>query len=93
MESKKNLQEEFEVQAKKYCSKITRVETLIEKSEEKITKIDVFNLKFKKFLNKLKEVPMDKYKLIQMVISKVYINSPPVDNEFDITIVYKLEES
>ena len=53
----------------------------------------VFNLKFKKFLNKLKEIPMDKYKLIQMVISKVYINSPPVDNEFDITIVYKFEES
>ena len=86
-------QEEFEVQAKKYCSKITKVETLIEKSDEKIVKIDVFNLKFKKFLNKLKEIPMDKYKLIQMVISKVYINSPPVDNEFDITIVYKLEES
>ena len=86
-------QEEFEVQAKKYCSKITKVETLIEKSEEQMAKIDVFNLKFKKFLNKLKEIPMDKYKLIQMVISKVYINSPPVDNEFDIKIVYKLEES
>lgn len=85
-------QEEFEAQAKKYCSKITRVETLIEKTEEQNAKIDVFNLKFKKFLNKLKEVPMDKYKLIQMVISKVYINSPPVDNEFDITIVYKFEE-
>ena len=85
-------QEEFELQAKKYCSKITRVETLIEKTDEQMAKIDVFNLKFKKFLNKLKEVPMDKYKLIQMVISKVYINSPPVDNEFDITIVYKFEE-
>ena len=66
---------------------------LIEKSEEKIAKIDVFNLKLKKFLNKLKEVPMNKYELIQMVISKVYINSPTVDNEFDITIIYKLEES
>ena len=85
-------QDEFEVEAKKYCSKITRVENLIEQSEEQTAKIDIFNLKFKKFLEKLKEIPMDKYKLIQMVISKVYINSPPVDNEFDITIVYKIEE-
>ena len=85
-------QDEFEIAAKKYCSKITKVENLIEQSEEQTAKIDIFNLKFKKFLEKLKEIPMDKYKLIQMVISKVYINSPPVDNEFDITIVYKIEE-
>ena len=85
-------QEEFEIEAKKYCSKITSVEMLIEKSEDQMAKIHVFNLKFKKFLDKLKEIPMDKYKLIQMVISKVYINSPPIDNELDITIVYKIEE-
>ena len=85
-------QEEFEVEAKKYCSKITRLESLIERSEEQIAKIDVFNLRFKKFLENLKEIPMDKYKLIQMVISKVYINRPPISDEFDITIVYKIEE-
>ena len=83
---------EIEIEAKKYCSKITKVENLMEQSEEQTAKIDIFNLRFKKFLEKLKEIPMDKYKLIQMVISKVYINSPPVDNEFDITIVYKIEE-
>lgn len=85
-------QGEFEKEAKKYCSKITKVENLMEQAEEETAKIDIFNLKFKKFLEKLKEIPMDRYKLIQMVISKVYINSPPVDNEFDITIVYKIEE-
>jgi hypothetical protein len=35
---------------------------------------------------------MDKYKLIQMVISKVYISPPEVDGEFNITIKYKIEE-
>ena len=85
-------QEEFETEAKKYSSKIKKVEKLLEGTEEQMAKIDVFNLTFKKFLDKLKEIPMYKYKLIQMVISKVYINSPPVDNEFDITIVYKFEE-
>ena len=85
-------QEEFETEAKKYSSKIKKVEKLLEGTDEQMAKIDVFNLTFKKFLDKLKEIPMYKYKLIQMVISKVYINSPPVDNEFDITIVYKFEE-
>ena len=85
-------EEKFQVEAKRFCSKIQRIEHLIEHSEEQIAKIDIFNLRFKKFMEKLKEVPMDKYTLIQTVISKVYINSPPVDNEFDITIVYKIEE-
>jgi hypothetical protein len=35
---------------------------------------------------------MDRYKLIQTVISKVYINPLETENEFDITIVYKIEQ-
>ena len=82
----------FEIEAKKYSSKIQKVEELIEGADEQMAKIDVFNLKFKKFVDKLKEVPMDKYEIIQSVISKVYVKPLDVENEFDIIIVYKLEE-
>ena len=82
----------FENEAKKYSSKIKKVEELLEGADEQMAKIDVFNLKFKKFIDKLKEVPMDRYEIIQTVISKVYINPLDAENEFDITIVYKIEE-
>ena len=82
----------FEIEAKKYSSKIQKVEELLEGADEQMAKIDVFNLKFKKFVDKLKEVPMDKYEIIQSVISKVYVKPLDVENEFDIIIVYKLEE-
>jgi hypothetical protein len=82
----------FETEAKKYSSKIKKVEQLLENTDEQIAKIDVFNLKFKKFIGKLKDVPMDTYKLIQMVISKVYISPLESENEFDIAIVYKIEQ-
>ena len=76
---------------KAFLACVDRIECMVLKMLMILIDI-VFNLKFKKFLNKLKEIPIYKYKLIQIVISKVYINSPPVDNEFDITIVYKFEE-
>ena len=82
----------FEIEAKKYSSKIKKVEDLLEHADEQVAKIDVFNLRFKKFIDKLKEVPMDRYELIQMLISKVYIIPQERENEFDITIVYKMEE-
>jgi len=82
----------FENEAKKYSSKIKKVEELLEGADEQMAKIDVFNLKFKKFIDKLKEVPVDRYEIIQTVISKVYINPLDAENEFDITIVYKIEE-
>ena len=82
----------FEAEGKKYSSKITKIEDLLEHTDEQQAKLDLFDLKFKKFIDSLREIPMDKYKLIQMVISKVYISPPEVDGEFNITIKYKIEE-
>jgi hypothetical protein len=82
----------FETEAKKYTSKISKVEQLLEGADEQMAKIDDFNLKFKNLIDKLKEVPMDKYEIIHSVISKVYISPLKLKDEFDITIVYKLEE-
>ena len=65
---------------------------MLEHADEQQAKIDLLDLKFKKFIDSLREIPMDKYKLIQMVISKVYISPPEVDGEVNITIKYKIEE-
>lgn len=72
--------------------RIAEIENLISEMNEAEIKLELFDLKFKKFLSQLKSAPRDKLTLIQTVISKVYINRIINKKELDLTIIYKIEE-
>ncbi len=72
--------------------KIREIEERITAAREIESKLHVFDIKFKKFLQRLKNAPKDKISLIKSVVSKVYINTISENHEYDISVVYKIEE-
>lgn len=90
--SGKIIEEVFKSKSKILTTKIAEIENHITEASEVESRIHLFDLTFKKFLNRLKTVPMDKISLIKAVISKVYINKIVNKKELDLSIVYKIEE-
>lgn len=72
--------------------RIAEIEALISEENEVESRLHLYDLRFKKFINQLKSSPRDKLSLIQSVISKVYINKVANKEELDLTIIYKIEE-
>ena len=72
--------------------RIREIEQRITVAGEMESKLHVFDIKFKKFLQRLKNAPTDKISLIESVVSKVYINSISENHEYDISVIYKIEE-
>ena len=90
--SGKIIEEVFKKKGNIFKAKISEIEACIAEENEVESRLHLFDLRFKKFLNQLKSSPRDKLSLIQSVISKVYINKIVSKEELDLTIVYKIEE-
>lgn len=90
--SGKIIEDVYKKKGKVLKEKIAEIEALIEEENEVESRIHLYDLKFKKFINQLKSFPRDKLSLIQSVISKVYINKVVNKEELDLTIIYKIEE-
>lgn len=82
---------DFERKSKNIIKQINECEELLNSSKEKQSEITLFNIRFGKFLESIKETPKDTIELIKLVVKCVYINKKPINNKFDITIVYKFE--
>ncbi len=70
---------------------IKDLERRIEKTSIDESKLAMFEIKFKRFIDSMEKLPIDRLELIRTVISKVYINKV-TDKNFDITILYKFDE-
>jgi len=81
----------FESKSKLLLMKIKELEIQLESQADAQARISLFELKFKKFIENLKNKPSGKFDLIRFVISKVYINSVSSE-DVDMTIIYKFEE-
>lgn len=86
-------EEIFENKSKTLLLKIKELEMQKETCADIQSKLAIFEVKFQKFLEEIKNEPKDMIELIKFVISKVYINSIDKDKNVDITIVYKFEET
>lgn len=78
-------------ESKRLKDKICTIEEQLSNISDLEAKIKVFDLKFKKFLHKIKKTPMDKFALIRGIVSKVYIELIN-KKEYNLTVVYKIEE-
>lgn len=81
----------YQKELKKLRDKITELESRLSDANNIAAKLKVYDLKFKKFLHKLKTVPMDKLSLIRAVVSRVQICKVGA-NECNLTVVYKIED-
>lgn len=84
-------EEMYENKSKVLLLKIKELELQLERLSETQAKIALFDVKFKKFIEDLKNTPKEKFDLIRFAISKVYINNVSKNN-IDMTILYKFEE-
>ena len=84
-------EEMYENKSKVLLLKIKELELQLDRLSETQAKIALFDVKFKKFVEDLKNTPKEKFDLIRFAISKVYINNVSKNN-IDMTILYKFEE-
>ena len=83
---------DFHRQSQKLQCNIKEIELKLEDSNDYETKLCIFQSKFQKFLSKLETISVDKFEIIRMAVSKIYINKVEPDRKFDISIVYKFED-
>ena len=72
--------------------KIKEQEVLLNSEMDIKSKLSLFDIRFEKFIESLKKLPVDKFQLIRLAVKKVYMNTMPTKTNIDITIVYKFEE-
>ena len=90
--SQKIAENVFEKKSKSMTSQIKDLENKLNSCSEMEDKISLFNIRFDRFLDSLNDIPQKMFDVIRLVISKVYVNKKPINNQYDITIVYKFEE-
>ena len=85
------------ISSDKYAKKSAEFASLISQAEDKITKYNtlnanakLFELRYKKFLVDIQDLPKDKKEIIRKAVSKVFIESV-CDHEYHITIKYKFD--
>lgn len=72
--------------------KIKEQEVMLNSEMDIKSKLSLFDIRFEKFIENLKVLPVDKFQLIRLAVKKIYINTIPTKTNIDITIVYKFEE-
>ena len=82
----------FEKKSSELQQKVKMLEKKINSCDNAIERLKIFELKLKKLIVELKEMPKNQLDIIRAVISKVYVNHITNPKEFDITIVYRFEE-
>jgi len=85
-------EEVYEKRSKQLLMSIKETEIDIERCVDNKSKIELFEIRFKKFLESIKDMSKDMFEVIKQVISKIYINEVKDQTTFDITIIYKFEE-
>ncbi len=80
----------FEKESDKMLVTMKEVENSIENYSNIESDVEIFKIKFAKFLNTLSKLPIDKKELIRMVVGRVYIDNIDGKN-LNITIRYKFE--
>ncbi len=89
---KKIPEQVFATKAEQLKNKIKRSEYSINNYGDIQTRLSLYEIKFKKFLEGLKDKPENCLEVIRAAIEKVYIDEVTDKNNFKITIVYKFEE-
>ena len=83
----------FEKKSLDLQRKIKDLEEQLNNCDEAIERLRLFEIRFSRFINELKDEPQHELDIIRQVIAKVYINKIVNPNVFDITIVYKFEDN
>lgn len=83
---------DFENKSIQLKNKISELEQQINKCDFMLGKVKLFEIKFKRFINNMKNLPNNDLDIIRCLISKVVVNKIYSPFKFDITIVYKFEE-
>lgn len=83
---------DYNKRSQKLQCDIKETELKLEDSNDYETKLSIFQIRFQKFLSKIENIPVDKFEIIRMAVSKVYINKVAPNKKFDISIVYKFED-
>ena len=88
---KKIPEQAFNAKAEQLKSKIKSCEGNIENFGEIQTRLSLYEINFKKFIESLKATTENSFGIIRAAIEKVYIEEVTDKNNFRITIVYKFE--
>ena len=82
----------FAVKAEQLKNRINRTEYNINNLGDIQTRLSLFEIRFKRFLESLKDRPQKRLEIIRTAIEKVYIEEVTDKYNFRITIVYKFED-
>ncbi len=82
----------FDKKSQELVAKIKDVEQQLNEFNEYEAQVVIYERKFMRFLESIKNTPEDEVDLIKMVISKVLLSKPKGQKEIDMTIIYKFEE-
>ena len=82
----------FEKKSSELQQKVKMLEKKINSCDNAIERLKIFEIKLKKLIVQLNEMPKNQLDIIRAVISQVYVNHITNPKEFDITIVYRFEE-
>lgn len=81
----------YNAYSKKINDNLQAIHKRIESAEQQSEKIALFELRFNRFINELKDKPKDKIDFIKKFVKKIYIDD--VKNKtYTIRVVYKYEE-
>lgn len=85
-------EEKFNKYSGQMLLKIKEQEIMLSSEMDIKSKLSLFDIRFEKFIENLKTLPIDRFQLIRLAVKKIYINSIPTKENVDMTIVYKFEE-
>lgn len=81
----------YQKKSKQLLVSIKETEIELERCVNNKANIELFEIKFKRFLESIKNISKDIFDVIKQVVDKVYINEVKDKQTFDITIIYKFE--
>lgn len=81
----------YQKKSKQLLVSIKETEIEIERCLNNKANIELFEIRFKKFLENIKNVSKDVFDVIKQAVNKVYINEVKDTHNFDITIIYNFE--
>lgn len=82
---------EFKKKSIKMIDVIHELENQLKDCKDNQIVIKTFDIKFKRFLEQIKNIPQNKLDVIRMAVDRIYVERCCGYNDFDITIKYKFE--
>jgi hypothetical protein len=81
----------YQKKSKQLLVSIKETEIELERCVNNKANIELFEIRFKRFLESIKNISKDMFDVIKQVVDKVYINEVKDKQTFDMTIIYKFE--